>query len=163
MAKNKKVEIPHYELLYIISNKFTEEEIVPIAQKVEKIITDNNGIITHKEVWGKKKLSYAIKHFSHGYYNLIEFDVPGNELASIDKLMRLSSEILRHQIVTKKARTEEEIRKEKAKLEEMAKEEVKKEKQDIVEEKVEEKKKPKVDLQDLDEKLDRILETDDLL
>ena len=54
MAKNKKSVTPHYELLYIISNKFTEEEIKPIIEKVSKVITDNKGEITYTEDWGKK-------------------------------------------------------------------------------------------------------------
>ena len=70
MSKTKSSKIPHYELLYIVSNKYSEEELEPIKNKVNKIIEENGGKITFSEDWGKKKLCYPIKHFSYGYYLL---------------------------------------------------------------------------------------------
>lgn len=168
MAKNKKTGLSHYELLYIVSNKYTEEELKPIMEKVDNYITENGGEITYREEWGNKKMAYPINHFTFGYYNLVEFDAEGNKLQEIEKLIRLSHDVLRHQIVVKKKRTEEEIQKEK----EEEKERVKKEKEKIKEETKEETKpkeekrktaKAKVDLNDLDAKLDKILDTNDLL
>jgi len=138
MSKAKTSQIPHYELLYIVSNKYSEEEIKPIIAKVNKLIVDNEGKITNSQEWGKKKLAYPIQHFNYGYYNLVEFDCGGEKLKKINKEMRIDSDILRFQIVAKKIKTEKE------KLEK-------------------EKTKGKVNLKDLDEKLDKILETDDLL
>ena len=157
MAKNKTSEIPHYELLYIISNKYSENELAPIIDKVRKIINNQEGNITFSEEWGKKRLAYPIKHFRYGYYNLVEFDLAGEKLAKVDQMLRLANEILRHQIVNKKQKTVKAIEKEKKIAEKIA---VKKEKE-IKKEKI--KDKEKVELKDLDEKLDKILETDDLL
>src|SRR3989339_765998 len=157
MAKSKKSGISHYELLYIISNKFTEEELKPIMEKVNKFVTGNGGTITYSEEWGNKKMAYPINHFNFGYYNLLEFDAEGSKLQEIDKVLRLSHDVLRHQIVVKKMRTEEEIKKEKEKT----KEEIKKEEKPKEEERT--TTKVKVDLNDLDAKLDKILDTNDLL
>ena len=157
MAKNKPSEIPHYELLYIISNKYSEDELQPIMQKVDKIINDNGGNITKTENWGKKKLTYQIKHFHHGYYNLVEFDVESSKIEKINRALRMSNEILRHQIVVKKIKTVAKIKKEKEISEKIAAKAVETKKL------AKEKTKGRVDLKDLDEKLDKILETDDLL
>jgi len=157
MAKNKPSEIPHYELLYIISNKYSEDELAPIVEKVKKIINDNGGNISHNEEWGKKRLAYPIKHFRHGYYNLVEFDLEGEKIAKIDIALRMASEILRHQIVKKKQKTVEEIKREKEIAEKITDIKKAKEKKD------EDKNDKKVELKDLDEKLDKILETDNLL
>lgn len=159
MAKNKTSEIPHYELLYIVSNKYSEEELKPIIEKVRKIISDQGGNITFSEEWGKKRLAYPINNFRYGYYNLVEFDLEGEKLIKIDKALRLAREILRHQIVNKKQKSLAEIEKEKKITEKI----IAKREKDEKEEKEEEKKKDKVELKDLDEKLDKILETDDLL
>lgn len=56
MEQTKTLQLQHYELLYIIPNKFSEKESDSINEKVKKIITDNGGIITHSEKWGKKNL-----------------------------------------------------------------------------------------------------------
>ncbi len=167
MAKNKPEKTPHYELLYIVSNKYTEEELKPIIEEVKKIITKNEGQITYDKEWGKRKLAYPIKHFSYGYYNLVEFDIAGEKVAKIDQALRLSEHILRHQIVAKKFKTAEEIAKEEKEREEInqriaaKKETEQKEEKEIKEEK--QKSKKSIDLKELDKKLDKILETDDLL
>lgn len=164
MSKTKKSGTPHYEMLYIISNQFTEDEVKPINEKVHKLVKDNGGEITYQEEWGKKKLCYPIKNFGYGYFFLVEFDLEGAKLANVDKILRMSNEILRHQIVTKVKRSAAEIKQEKEKVEKkIVEQKIAEEKEEEV--KVEEAKKEakKMDLKDLDEKLDRILDTDDLL
>jgi small subunit ribosomal protein S6 len=183
MSKVKKSESSHYELLYIIPNKFTDEEAAAIDEKIKKSIAAAKGEVTYSEDWGKKKLAYPIKGYNHGYYKLVEFDLLAAELSKLDNSMRLSNDVLRHQIIKAKKRSSEEIEKDKKISEELFKlrrsgtepevaakpaEEVVK--QEVVakaeEEAVEEPKagaKKKTDLKDLDKKLDDILDAGDLI
>lgn len=161
MSKIKKTGVSHYELLYIIPNKFTEDEAVKINEKIKKLIVDNNGNITFSEVWGKKRLAYAIDHFDHGYYNLFEFDLDGKNLEKIDTDMRISNEVLRHQIVKKEVKTSDQIKFDKKIAEKIAAKNIAKEKKEKEHEKATDESKVK--LEDLDKRLDKILETDDLL
>lgn len=109
MAKNKSSRLPRYELLYIVSNKFTTEETEPIAQKIEDLITASGGNIIYREDWGKRRMSYPIKGFQFGYYRLLECDLTADKITEIDRYLRLSSDILRHQIVKRQPRTVAEI------------------------------------------------------
>lgn len=168
MAKNKDSKTPHYELLFIVSNKFTEDEVKPIVEEVKKTIETNGGEVSYAEYWGKKELAYAIEHFNHGYYALYEFDAAGEKMMKIDKDLRMNKKVLRHQIVSKRFRTLEEIEQEKQKSQERAdkmksesSQKIKRDKEEVKE--IKEKEEVKVNLQELDEKLDKILETDDLL
>ena len=161
MSKTKSDKIPHYELLYLISNKFSEDEVKPIVAKVNSLITDNRGKITLSEDLGKKRLAYPIKGFRYGYYNLAEFDLVGERVIKVDRGLRLMNEILRQQIVIKTVNSEQQIKEDKKIAEKIAARNIKEEK--AVKEKIKETDKDKVDLKDLDEKLDRILETDNLL
>lgn len=172
MAKNKSDKVPHYELLYIVSNKFTEEELKPIQEKVEKLITDNKGEITYRENWGKKKLAYKIDHFSYGYYSLLEFDIPGTKAQKVNDVLRMSADILRHQMMKKVKLTASEIAKEKEIAEKIFKTNFSEKKEEVKDKKTSKKsapakikgdKKEEVDTKKLDEKLDKILNTDDLL
>lgn len=170
MSKTKTTGATHYEILFIIPNKFTDDESKSVASQIEKTIIDLGGKITLREYWGKKRLAYEIKHNAFGYYGLFEFDLEGAYLAKIDQTLRLSADVLRHQIVIKKAKTDEEIARE-TKI--RAKIDSKKASQ---EKKQEEKNKStstpvipvkkddnKVDLKDLDEKLEGILNAKDLI
>lgn len=157
MAKNKTADMPHYELLYIVSNKYSEEELRPILDQANKIIKDNGGAITSHEEWGKKRLAYPIEHFIYGYYNLIEFNIVSDKLAKINNELRLAKEIMRYQIVAKKIKSAAAVKKEKEIFAKIATKAAAQEKA------TEEKTRGKVDLEELDKKLDKILETDDLL
>jgi len=167
MSKTKKAETSHYEILFIIPNKFTEDESKTVMDMVEKTITDNGGQITLSEYWGKKRLAYEIKHNTYGYYGLFEFDVAGELLAKIDQTLRLSADVLRHQIVIKKIKSQEEVdrdQKIQAKINSKKVEVDKKEKEVEKTKKTSStRKEKKVDLKDLDEKLEGILNADDLI
>jgi small subunit ribosomal protein S6 len=112
MSKTKAAGATHYEILFIVPNKFTDDEAKIVAEKVGKVITENGGQITLNEYWGKKKLAYEIKHNAYGYYGLFEFDLEGNLLAKVDQNLRLSADVLRHQIIVKKAKSAEDIARE---------------------------------------------------
>ncbi len=162
MSKTKSTIIPHYELLYIVSNKFSEEELKPIMDKVRKLVSGQGGNITFSEEWGKKHLAYPIEHFNHGYYTLLEFDLDGEKLAKINRELKLMNEVLRFQIVKKRVKTVAQMKADQKIAEKIAARETREAKEKEVE--TEDKKdKKKVDLKELDEKLDKILDTDDLL
>lgn len=173
MSKTKSSDLPHYELLYLISNKFSETEIKPLMEKINSLIANNQGQITSSVELGKKRLAYPVKGFRFGYYNLVEFSMPGINLAKVDHALRMMSEVLRQQIVLKPLKTEAQISEDKKIAEKIAARNIEAEKQ--AKEKIsarseagtpsaaKEADKDKVDLKDLDEKLDKILETDNLL
>ncbi|MFH0951398.1 MAG: 30S ribosomal protein S6 [bacterium] len=163
MSKSKSSTLPHYELLYVISNKFSENEVPSIKETVEKLITDNQGAITLRQDWGKKKLAYPIKHFRHGYYQLLEFDMPSASVKIVANNLRLSDQIIRHQIVVKDpnavpAKPAGEARplvsnKPEAKSIAPEPELISKKAKTTADD-------DKVDLQDLDDKLDKILDSE---
>jgi small subunit ribosomal protein S6 len=173
MSKTKNSGATHYEILFIVPNKFTEDEAKTVSSQVEKVITENEGKITFSEFWGKKKLAYEIKHNAYGYYSLFEFDLEGQNLAKIDKNLRLSTDILRHQIIVKKAKSEKEIAHDKlirvkidskkASEEKSKEEKSKKMATPTTTSKSKEVKETKIDLKDLDEKLEGILSAKDLI
>ncbi|PLX26796.1 30S ribosomal protein S6 [Candidatus Parcubacteria bacterium] len=166
MAKNKDSKMPHYELLFIIPNKYTEDETKDVINHVHKIIEDMGGKKTLDEFWGKKKFCYPINHEMHGYYSLVEFDLEAEKINKLNQELRMSAEVLRHMIVNRAPKTDEQIAAEKRLLEKrIKKSESKKEEPKKTESKKETKTttSEKVDTKELDDKLNKILETDDLL
>jgi small subunit ribosomal protein S6 len=169
MSKTKKSGPANYEILFVVSNRFTEDEAKVCIAKVEKIITDNDGTIVSSTYWGKKKLAYPIKHETYGYYQLIEFDLEGKNLSKLDEKLRLDSEILRFMVTTRLVKSEKQIAKEekiKAKIDSkktaMAKEKAEKASEAEVK-KPKKATKEKVNMENLDEKLEGILNAKDLI
>lgn len=152
----------NYELLYIVSNQYTESELKDIKEKVEAMLAKNGAVMGYQEFLGKKKLAYPIDKVAHGYYLVNEFELDGGEaLQIITNSLRLDKQILRAQIIVKKKITEEEINRQ---IREAQEERNELTKEKPIEEKPAKKTEvKKANLKNLDEKLDEILKTDDIL
>ncbi len=169
----------NYELFYIVSNQYTEDEAKKIQEKVDAIITKFGAVIGFQEFLGKRKLAYPINKVAHGYYIVTEFELEeGANMIKIDNELRLDKEILRAQIIQKHKITEKEIarqkkqRSEASRLEGTEGEERPRHAHTHVHakpapvervEKVEKKEKEKVGIEKLDEKIDEMLLDDTIL
>jgi len=149
----------HYELLYIVPATHSEEEVQPIKSKINAAVTKYGGRIMFEESLGKRKLAYPIKKFRHGHYLLVEFDAEPSEIKQLDDELRLTNEVIRHLIVRKdpralKTKPTRQITGESVPLDTGSPDSTKarpiKQKGD----------ENKVKLEDLDKKLDEILEGD---
>lgn len=175
----------HYELLYLVAASYSEDELEPVKQKVREAITKVEGNITFEEDFGQKKLAYPVDKNHQGYYLLAEFDLDGQNLAGLDKDLKLTNELLRHIIVkripgqqTNRLRLTEEAPvgtpyvktpasdtpiTSKAPEPEVKKEATKKEVKDTPKDASKEAPKEddsKIKLEDLDDKLDELLDGD---
>lgn len=145
--------INHYELLYIVSANYAEDELGLVKDKVKELIVKAGGEIKAEDNLGKKKLAYPIKKATQGGYLLYEFDLEGGALKKLNNDLKLSNEVLRHLITKKSAAAKS--------LVEITQEKVEAEKSKKTEEiKGKEEKKEKIKLEDLDQKLDEILDSD---
>lgn len=142
----------HYELLYLVPATYSDEELEPIKQKVKDLITKFEGKVTHQDTLGKKKLAYPIDNVRHGYYLIYEFDLEPDKQAALERELKLTPEVLRHQIASKKTQTPS--------LVEITEQKVKKEQEQEIKQEQKKNDKDKVKLEDLDQKLDEILEGD---
>ncbi len=169
MENEQEILTDHYELLYIVPANYTTKELKPIIEKTSSLIKEQNGEITKEDTLGKLKFAYPIKNQSHGYYQLYEFNLPKENLQKLNNALSLINEILRFLIVKKKVKTEKEIKNEKTLQEKLAKkkekeiEKIKAAKKEAEKESEKDSKKEKVSLEDLDKKLDEILDTDEIL
>src|SRR3989344_7041489 len=97
MSKSKDAAAPRYEMLYIIANKYSENEVPAIQEKIKKLIADQGGQIDLTDNWGKRRLAYPIKHWRYGYYQLLRFTLTATEqLEKINRNLRLDEQVLRH-------------------------------------------------------------------
>lgn len=177
-----------YELLYIIPNKYSEVEVKEIHSKILELAKKNEFKITHEENLGIKKFAYPIKHSYYGYYLVIQFTLEEKAKLSLFKQkMAILPEVLRSQIVKykelpqkveniktaspiKDVKVERKYAPEKLKVEvEIEKkdapiivEAAKDEKvEDIEKQETEKEEKKKIDLNELDKKIDELLENVD--
>jgi len=62
-----------YEVMFIV--KPAEEEATnAVIEKVEALIARVGGTVEKVDRWGKRRLAYAVKKFTDGFYVLINFE-----------------------------------------------------------------------------------------
>lgn len=65
------------------------------------MIADNGGRIKDVDYWGERKLAYEIHGFSRGVYVLLVFKGSQTVIKELDRVAKLTDEILRHMIIRK--------------------------------------------------------------
>lgn len=87
-----------YEVMYIV--KSADEEVVnSVVEKIENLITKNGGNVEKVDRWGKRRLAYEVKKQNEGYYVLVNFEAQPTVITEIDRVMKITDEILKHMIV----------------------------------------------------------------
>ena len=90
--------VRRYELLYLVANKYTEEEIPKIQATVNDLIKGIGGDIKKEVNYGKRRLAYPVDNNHYGYYLLSHFDMPSQGTKELNKTLRVQDDILRHLI-----------------------------------------------------------------
>lgn len=158
-----------YELLFIIIPSISDAELDKTNNKLLESMKKEAGelIVKDKKILGRKKFTYPIKHLTEGNYVLIDFESETEHIQSINRALELDDDVLRHIIVKKQIKSAEQIVKEEKIKEEMAQirahdsRDKKSAPQEKLVQKSEELPNKKTDTEvrpeELDEKLDEIL------
>ncbi len=90
-----------YEAMAILDANMEDEKIEAAVTKIEGIIAKNGGKVEKTDRWGKRKLAYPIKKQTMGYYALFHFQGPEESIKEMDRVLRISDEVVRHMFVAK--------------------------------------------------------------
>lgn len=104
----------HYELLLLLNAQVADATLEGVVANVRTLLGKHGAIITKDDPLGKRRLAHAIKKQSQGAYHVLEFDAPAQTIQELDRILRLTPEVLRHLVVTARLRTAEDIEREEA-------------------------------------------------
>lgn len=90
-----------YELLYIINAQTSDEEKQVIIDKIEGIITSNNGTVDSVDKWGNRKFAFLINDKTEGYYVLTNFTANAEVPALIERQIQILDNTYRCMIIKK--------------------------------------------------------------
>lgn len=89
----------HYEVLFILKPTLTEEEVSAKLEFVKEVLTKNGAEIESVVPMGTRKLAYKIKKYERGTYFVIYFKAPTNLIAELERVLRITEEVIRFLIV----------------------------------------------------------------
>jgi small subunit ribosomal protein S6 len=88
-----------YELMYIIRTDIEQEVVQSTVEKFQGIISNGGGEISKHDLMGKRRLAYEIKKFRDGHYVLVHFNAEPAVVTELDRVLKISDEVIRHLIV----------------------------------------------------------------
>jgi small subunit ribosomal protein S6 len=88
-----------YEVVFIVDPGADDAEVMKLSEAIQKIITDQGGVITKIDMMGRRQLAYEINHQKEGSYVLLEVEGSGAEIAELERRMRVNDRILRYMTI----------------------------------------------------------------
>jgi small subunit ribosomal protein S6 len=85
-----------YEVVFIVDSGADDDEVTRLTENHKQIVTDQGGVITKAESWGRRPLAYEILHKTEGTFVLLEIEGTGKEIAELERRMRVNDRILRY-------------------------------------------------------------------
>lgn len=88
-----------YELMLILRPNLDDEARAAVLDKVRGVLTAEGGTVDSEEAWGKRRLAYEIAHQEEGDYQVILFHAGTATVAELDRVLRITDQVLRFMIV----------------------------------------------------------------
>ena len=92
-----------YELLYFVAPTIEDEARAAVSERIETTIAAGNGGIDSVDNWGKRKLAFEINGLTEGDYTLINFHAEPENIAELDRVLRITDAVARHMITNRVA------------------------------------------------------------
>jgi len=88
-----------YEVVFVLRPDLDEEKNAAVVDKFQSLIESHGGEITKLDKWGKRRLAYEVKDFREGFYILVKMNAETKVAAELDRVFKITDEVLRHIIV----------------------------------------------------------------
>ena len=88
--------MPLYESVFIARQDVSSAQAEQLAADFSEIIVNMGGEIKNTEFWGLRSLAYKINKNRKGHYVLLHIEAPAEAITEMERLMRLSEDVLRY-------------------------------------------------------------------
>lgn len=85
-----------YEVMYIGTPDAADADITKLNDAIEKMIKKEGGSVVKTEDMGRRRLAYPINKKTEGHYVLFEIEGSGQEIAELERRMRVNDTIMRY-------------------------------------------------------------------
>ena len=89
-------EKPYYETMYILRPDIPEEEVDNHLKKYSELLEKSETEVLDSQMRGKRRLAYPIAKHKEGIYVQLSHTGDGQQIAILEKAMRLSEDVIRY-------------------------------------------------------------------
>ncbi|NMA86407.1 MAG: 30S ribosomal protein S6 [Tissierellia bacterium] len=86
-----------YEAVFIFLPHLEEEVRTQLFNRLKSIMGEDN--VLDVDEWGMRKLAYEINDLTDGYYTVVNFESTPETIEELDRICKISDNIMRHMIV----------------------------------------------------------------
>ena len=87
---------PYYETMYILRPDIPEEEVETHVSKYRDLVSEAGAEVLDCQMRGKRRLAYPIAKHKEGIYVQLSHNGDGQQVASLERAMRLSEDVIRY-------------------------------------------------------------------
>jgi small subunit ribosomal protein S6 len=88
----------NYELVCLIQPDLDEAAINGVIDRVKGWVTESGGNVDKIDMWGKRRMAYAIRKQRDGNYVLFNLSLSPTTIASLEQNLRYTETIMRHML-----------------------------------------------------------------
>ena len=89
-----------YEALIILKAGGAEQDVARSATQLEELIKKLGGKVERSQSMGRRRLAFRISRQAEGYYHLLRFHAPTDQVGELERLLRLNEAIVRFMILS---------------------------------------------------------------
>ena len=84
-----------YELTFIVRPDLPDDQIKAAFERVQGLVTQRGGELTHVQQWGRRRLAYEIDHHREGIYFVLRMKMDPLKEAEIEHELNLDEQVMR--------------------------------------------------------------------
>lgn len=88
-----------YELMIIMDAGVEESNVAERVEQITQNVKAHGGNVKTEDRWGKRRFAYEINHQHEGYYLVLEFVTETREMGTLERLLRLADDVVRHKLI----------------------------------------------------------------
>ena len=85
-----------FEHVVLLKQDLSSSDLETEMKNHEETIAELNGSIVSKESWGLRNLAYPIKNNKKAFYELLNIDLPNENIKKINDKLNLNENIIRY-------------------------------------------------------------------
>ena len=91
--------MPYYEHVFLLRQDLSPAQVDQITENHKKIIEEKGGKVGKTEYWGLRNLAYKIRKNRKAHYVLMNIDGPAEAVQELERLERISDDVIRFMTV----------------------------------------------------------------
>lgn len=91
--------MPYYEAMYLVHPSVGDERLAEIIARYNQVVESAGGVVEHSGKWDRRRLAYPISKVQEATYVLMYFRATPQVPAELERLFRISDEVIRYLIV----------------------------------------------------------------